>query len=126
MGRKENVELRKVVAHLYALGYSPSMMIDKVAEATGRRYSPGYVRKILWTMRREGLLEKPPADSAWLDALDCVKAAKLRVLAAMDDIRLGLHDRALKELDPIPQLLDRAMADIAALRRLFSGVRVVK
>ena len=121
-----NEDLRKLVAHMYGLGYTPSMIVDKLAELTGKRYSLGYVRKLVWTMRKEGLLEKPPASSTWLSAVDSVKAAKLRVLAALDDLRLGLHDRALKELEPVPELLERAMMDVATLRRVFSNVRVVK
>jgi len=126
MGRPVNEELRKLVIHLHALGYDARMMVDKIAEITGRRYSASYLRKLLWTMRKEGLLDREPSSSLWADAMDCVKAARLRVIAALDELRVGSLERAKKDLEPVPELLERALSSIAFLRRSFGSARVVR
>jgi hypothetical protein len=124
--RRPNEELRRVVLHLYLSGYDGKMLVDKVAEVTGRRYHPGYIRKILWTLRREGVLDKPIGAPYWDSVMDDVKAARLHAVAALDELRMGRLKRALEELERVPQLLERAELGLRTLRATFSGVRVMR
>jgi len=123
-----NWELRKIVAHLYATGYTPKAIVDRVAELTGRRYSLSYIRKIIWLLKREGLLARPPASSLWTEAADYLRAAKLHAAAAKE---LLLHrpvsvERALREIDMVIELIGRAQRDLDALYIAFSGARVAR
>jgi hypothetical protein len=124
--RKPNEELRRVVLHLYLTGYDGKMLVDKVAEVTGRRYHPGYIRKILWTLRQEGVLGKPIGSSYWDMVMDAVKAARLHAVAAIDEMRMGRQRKALEELERVPELLARAEEGLKTLRLTFSGVRVMR
>lgn len=126
MPRKPNEELKRLVLHLYLSGYDGKMLVDKVAEITGRRYHPGYIRKILWTLRREGVLDKPIGSSYWDMVMDAVKAARLHALAAIDEMRMGRERRALEELERVPELLARAEQGLKTLKYTFSGVRVMR
>jgi hypothetical protein len=124
--RKPNEELKRVVLHLYLSGYDGKMLVDKVAEVMGRRYHPGYIRKILWTLRQEGVLGKPIGSSYWDMVMDAVKAARLHALAALDEMRMGREKKALEELERVPELLARAEQGLKTLKYTFSGVRVMR
>jgi hypothetical protein len=111
---------------LYLSGYDGKLLVDKVAEVTGKRYHPGYIRKILWTLRQEGVLGKPVGSSYWDMVMDAVKAARLRAVAAVDEMRLGRQKRALEELDRVAELLAKAEEGLKVLRLTFTGVRVMR
>jgi len=137
VGRKPNVELMRLVAQYWLLGYSPKMIVDAVARDTGRRYSESYIKKKVWEMKRKGLLGKAPGGQLWDKALADLEGARLRVIYAMDlarDLKLApvpatVKERLeslLKELETVPQLLDEARSHVSHLRWLFTGVRVVR
>jgi hypothetical protein len=124
--RKPNEELRRTVLHLYLTGYDGKLLVDKVAEATGKRYHPGYIRKVLWELRQEGVLDKAIGSSYWDAVMDAVKAARLHAVAAVDEMRLGRQRKALEELDRIAELLMKAEEGLKVLRLTFTGVRVMR
>ena len=124
--RKPNEELKRAVLHLYLSGYDGKLLVDKVAEVTGRRYHPGYIRKVLWVLRQEGVLDKAIGSNYWDAVMDAVKAARLHAVAAVDEMRLGRQKRALEELERVPELLTKAEEGLKALRLTFSGVRVMR
>ena len=132
-----NEELRVRIAHYYALGYTPKMMVDAIARDLGKRYSASYVRKVIWQMKREGLLARAAGGSLWDRALTDLEAAKLRAVAALDmllDLKRSripqpvaeALDRAVRELEPVPSFLDEARSLVNHLKYLYSGVRVVR
>jgi hypothetical protein len=124
--RKPNEELRRIVLHLYLSGYDGKLLVDKVAEVTGKRYHPGYIRKVIWELRQEGILDKAVGSSYWDAVMDAVKAARLRAVAAVDEMRLGRQKRALEELDRIAELLMKVEEGLKVLRLTFTGVRVMR
>ena len=126
MPRKPNEELRRIVLHLYLSGYDGKLLVDKVAEVTGKRYHPGYIRKILWELRQKGILNKAIGSTYWDMVMDAVKAARLHAVAAVDEMRMGRQKRALEELDRVSELLTKAEEGLKVLRLTFSGVRVMR
>jgi hypothetical protein len=118
--------LRRIILHLYLTGYDGKNLADKVAEVTGKRYHPGYIRKVLWELRRKGVLDKAIGSSYWDAVMDAVKAARLHAVAAVDELRLGRQKRALEELDRIAELLAKAEEGLRVLRLTFAGVRVMR
>jgi hypothetical protein len=124
--RKPNEELRRIVLHLYLSGYDGKLLVDKVAEVTGKRYHPGYIRKILWELRQKGILNKAIGSTYWDMVMDAVKAARLHAVAAVDEMRMGRQKRALEELDRVSELLTKAEEGLKVLRLTFSGVRVMR
>ena len=118
--------MRRTILHLYLSGYDGKLLVDKVAEVTGKRYHPGYIRKILWELGQKGILNKAIGSSYWDMVMDAVKAARLHAVAAVDEMRMGRQKRALEELDRVAELLSKAEEGLKVLRLTFSGVRVVR
>ena len=138
MGRKPNVELMRLVAQYWLLGYSPKMIADAVARDTGRRYSPRYIAKKVWEMKRRGLLGKAPGGQLWEKVAASLEGARLRTIYVLDLARDLRHAPAapaavkeklaklIEELETVPQLLDDARSNLSHLMWLYSGVRVVR
>jgi len=137
MGRRPNLELDRLVAQYWSLGYSPKMIVDAVARDTGRRYSESYIKKRLWMLKRKGLLGKAAGVSVWDRAVANIEGARLRVEYALGlarDLKLApapalVKERLAKleeELKIVPQLLDEARSQVSHLMWLYSGVRVVR
>jgi len=137
MGRRPNLELDRLVAQYWSLGYSPKMIVDAVARDTGRRYSESYIKKRLWMLKRKGLLGKAAGISVWDRAVANIEGARLRVEYALGlarDLKLApvptlVKERLAKleeELKTVPQLLDEARSQVSHLMWLYSSVRVVR
>jgi len=138
VGRKPNVELMKLVAQYWLLGYSPKMIADAVARDTGRRYSPKYIAKKVWELKRRGLLGKAPGGQLWEKVAANLEGARLRVIYVQDlvkDLKAAPAvptavkeklEKLAQELETVPQLLDDARVNLNHLMWLYSGVRVVR
>lgn len=137
MGRKPNVELMKLVAQYWLLGYSPKMIADAIARDTGKRYSPKYIAKKVWELKRKGLLGKASGGQLWEKVMADLEGARLRVIYLQDlarDLKLAPVPAAVKEelekliqeLEAVPQLLDEARSNLNHLMWLYSGVRVIR
>ncbi|RLE88668.1 MAG: hypothetical protein DRJ67_01470 [Thermoprotei archaeon] len=126
VGRRPNLELRRMVLHYHLIGYDPAMIADKVAELTGRRYSVSYIRKLLWLMKKEGLLAKPPAGNLWADLEIWIRASKTHAYSALEAVKVRDLKTAIEELKTVLDYLERAQRCYMALYVGFSGARVVR
>ncbi|RLE83180.1 MAG: hypothetical protein DRJ67_12660 [Thermoprotei archaeon] len=126
MGRRVNMELRKAVAHYYLLGYDAGMIAERVAELTGRRYSVSYIRKLIWLLKKEGLLAEPPASGLWGELEIWIRASKTHAYSALEAVRARDLKTAIKELERVLEYLERAQHCYRALYIGFTGVRVVR
>ena len=126
MGRRPNLELRKVVLHYYLLGYDAGMIAKKVSEVMGRSYSVSYIRKLLWLMKKEGLLAEPPAKGLWGDLEVWIRASKTHAYSALEAVKVRDLRTAIEELKTVLEYLERAQHCYMALYVGFAGVRVVR
>jgi hypothetical protein len=138
VGRRPNVELMKLVAQYWLLGYSPKMIAEAVARDTGRRYSPKYIAKKVWELKRRGLLGRVSGGQLWEKVAADLEGARLRVIYVQDlarDLKLAPGvpaavkeklEKLARELEAVPQLLDEARSNLNHLMWLYSGVRVVR
>jgi hypothetical protein len=128
----------RLVAQYWLLGYSPKMIADAVARDTGRRYSPKYIAKKVWEMKRKGLLGKASGGQLWEKVAADLEGARLRTIYVLDlarDLKLApavpaaVKEKLAKlveELEAVPQLLDDARLSLNHLMWLYSGVRVIR
>jgi hypothetical protein len=138
VGRRPNVELMKLVAQYWLLGYSPKMIADAIARDTGTRYSPKYIAKKVWELKRKGLLGKASGGQLWEKVMADLEGARLRVIYLQDlarDLKLAPAvpaavkeklEKLAQELETVPQLLDEARSNLNHLMWLYSGVRVIR
>jgi len=128
MGRRENLELRRLVLHFYLAGYPPKQVRERVGEVLGWRPSLSYIYRIIWEAKRKGVLDSPPAPSAWSALSDCIRGAKVAVLAAQEALAHSPVDvrRALKELELALRLLGDAQRHFEVLYLTFKGARVAR
>jgi len=113
MPREKDIDKRRRILQLYNQGVrSPK----RIAEVLGE--PPGRVRKMLYVMRREGLLPKANPVGGLLDEVsDLVKASLFRVSAVHAEM-IARGDRLAKPLAEAQDMLQRALEDIAVYKRM--------
>ena len=98
MPRRVNWELRGAVLNLYYSGYRrPREIAEKLAEL-GYSCKPSYVKKLLWDLRRRGLLggRIPPA---WEELETWMRGVRIHVVAAKEFLLTNDVKGALAELN---------------------------
>jgi hypothetical protein len=115
--RRVNWELRSIIVRLYSSGYRrPRELAEKVAELTGRRYRESYIKKVLWDLRRRGLLSgKGPR--VWDDFETWEKGVSVHLVAAKDLLLKNDARGALSELD-------RAIECLRNMEKAYQLIRV--
>ena len=117
MPRKTNWELRGLVVKLYASGYRrPREIADKVAELTGTRYRDSYIKKLLWDLRRRGLLNSK-GPRVWDDFETWEKGVSVHLVAARELLLKSDVRGALMELD-------RAIECLRNMEKAYQLIRV--
>jgi len=115
--RKTNWELRSLVVKLYASGYKrPREIADKVAELTGTRYKDGYIKKLLWELRKKGLLNSK-GPRVWDDFEAWEKSVSVHLVAARELLFKNDVKNALSELD-------RALESLRRMESTYQLIRV--
>ncbi|MEZ0346462.1 MAG: hypothetical protein ABWK01_07915 [Infirmifilum sp.] len=126
MARSLNLELRKLVLHYYLIGHNTRMIVDRIAAQTGRRYSMSYIRKLIWQMRKEGLLAKPPSSGLWGELEVWIRSSKTHAYSALEAVKAGDLKTATVELEAVLERLERAQNTYKALYLGYTGVRVMR
>ena len=117
MPRKTNWELRSLVVKLYASGYRrPREIADKVAELTGTRYRDGYIKKLLWDLRKRGLLNSR-GPRVWDDFEVWEKCVSVHLVASRELLLKNDAKNALSELD-------RALECLRRMENAYQLIRV--
>ena len=120
MPRQKNWELRKAIVHYYFLGYRrPSELARKLREE-GYDVSYAFAKKLLWELKRQGLLDAPARD-LWNDVELWLRAVKVHVGACREHLVARDIKRALEELDKVLEFAERARKDFEVLRLGFRG-----
>jgi predicted transcriptional regulator len=112
------VELDRKIAELRALGFTYSMIADKLG------VSVATVKSRVYRMRRRGEL-KPALSSAWDELVDSLMAAKLRVARVADEMKLKHPHMAqyIDELNVASEALKRAVDAASFLKSLSAKQR---
>jgi hypothetical protein len=114
--RQVNWEVRSTVANLYYSGYrSPREIASKLAEL-GYSYRPSYVKKLLWDLRRRGLLggKAPPV---WEDFEAWKKGLRIHLVSAKELLLMNDAKGALRELNS-------ALECLQSMERAYEVIRV--
>jgi len=113
MPREKNIDKRRKILQLYNQGIrSPK----KIAESLGE--PPSRVRKMLYVMRKEGLLPKiNPIGDLLDETSDLIKASLFRVSAIHAEM-IARNDKLAKPLAEAQEMLQRALEDIAIYRKM--------
>jgi hypothetical protein len=114
--RRVNWELRGAVLNLYLSGYRrPREIASKLAEL-GYSCKPSYVKKLLWDLRRRGLLggKAPPA---WEELETWMKGVRVHLVAAKELLLANDARGALAELN-------RALDCFLNMEKAYAIIRV--
>jgi transposase len=109
------VELDRKIVELRALGFTYSMIADKLG------VSVATVKSRIYRMRRRGEL-KPALSSSWDELVNNLMAAKLRVTRVADEMKLR-HPQLTQyigELNVATEALSRAVELTAFLKAITS------
>jgi len=113
MPREKDIDKRRKILQLYNQGIRTP---KKIAESLGE--PPSRVRKMLYVMRKEGLLPKANPTGDLLDEVtDLVKASLFRVSAVHAEM-IARSDKLAKPLAEAQEMLQRALEDIAIYKRM--------
>lgn len=116
MPRKVNWEVRRAVLSLYMSGYRrPREVASKLAEL-GYSYKPGYVKKLLWDLRKRGLLAGK-APQVWDDFETWKKGLRIHLVSAKELLLMNDTKGALKELD-------NALVNLQNMEKAYEIIRV--
>jgi hypothetical protein len=120
MPRERNWELRKAIVHYYFLGYRRPGELAKKLREEGYDCSYAFAKKLLWELRRQGLLEQPAKD-LWSDVELWLRSVKIHVATCREHLVARDIKRALEELDRVLEFAERARKDFEVLRLGFRG-----
>jgi len=120
MPRQKNWELRKAIVHYYFLGYKKPGELARKLREEGYDATYPFVKKLLWELRREGLLNAPARD-LWNDVELWLRSIKIHVATCREHLVSRDVKRAMEELDRILEFAERARKDFEMLRLGFKG-----
>ncbi|MCI4408416.1 MAG: hypothetical protein JHC26_09860 [Thermofilum sp.] len=120
MPRQKNWEIRKAIIHYYALGYKKPRELTRKLKEEGFDVTYGFVRKLLWELRKEGLMNSQARD-LWNDLEAWIRSIKIHASACREHILAKDMKNALMELDKITEFATRAQKDYELLRLGYKG-----
>jgi hypothetical protein len=120
MPRQKNWELRKAIVSLYFLGYRRPGELAKKLREEGYDATYPFVKKLLWELRKNGLLDVPAKD-LWNDVELYIRSVKIHVATCREHLVARDIKRALEELDRVLEFAEKARKDFEVLRLGFRG-----
>ncbi|MEM0109639.1 MAG: hypothetical protein QXV17_02630 [Candidatus Micrarchaeaceae archaeon] len=120
MPRQKNWELRKAIVHYYFLGYKKPGELTRKLREEGYDATYPFVKKLLWELRRQGLLNAPAKD-LWSDVEIWLRSIKIHTNSCREHLLAKDLKNALLELDKVAEFAVRAEKDFQVLRLGYRG-----
>jgi len=114
MPRERDIEKRRKILQLYNQGIrSPKKIAERLGEP------PIRIRKMMYVMRKEGLLPRVnPISGVLDDAHDMVKMARIRVSLVYGELLSRGDSKLAKPLAEAEELLDKVIENLYVYKRM--------